>query len=172
MIVTQLFVMTHLLQHKTFHAKVTSLHSDDVTVILQLSPIGWLRDWSGDFSLSFIICGLFLFLGAIIILTLPGVLCRPRPDQSQTRNQSHQNHIPAAKESLMVTNGTNQSDQRAEPVENKGSADLPPHVISSSVHHLCLNTANMAEPTTGPCLENNSSSPCAVTSSHNMNSVL
>ncbi|XP_077324162.1 monocarboxylate transporter 13-like [Lithobates pipiens] len=133
---------------------------------------GWLRDWSGDFSLSFIICGLFLFLGAIIILALPGVLCRPMPDQSQTRNQSHQNHIPAAKESLVVTNGTSRSDQRAEPVENKGGADLPPHVTSSSVHHLCLNTANMAEPTTGPRLENNSSSTCAVTSSHNMNSVL
>ncbi|CAI9600543.1 unnamed protein product, partial [Staurois parvus] len=134
---------------------------------------GWLRDWSGDFSLSFIICGLLLLLGAIIILTLPGVLCRT--DQSETRNQSHQIHIPNAKDHLMSANGTSWPEQRAEQplaVEYKGGANLPPHVMSSSVEHLCLNTANMEEQTKVPRLENDSSSPSTVTSSHTTDTVL
>ncbi|KAM5124889.1 monocarboxylate transporter 13-like [Mantella aurantiaca] len=63
---------------------------------------GWLRDWTGDFSHSFVICSCFLFLGAVIILTLPGVfLCRS--GQSESR-------IPRAiKESL--TNGTAGAEQ-------------------------------------------------------------
>lgn len=106
---------------------------------------GWLRDWTGDFSISFIICGVFLILGAIIILTLPGVFCRS--SQSEIRAQSDLR--AANKESLIVTNGMSWAGKRAEhppAVEYGGGANLPPYVMSSSAQHpeirdSCLPTA-------------------------------
>ncbi|KAM9311162.1 monocarboxylate transporter 13-like [Gastrophryne carolinensis] len=43
---------------------------------------GWLRDWSGSYSLSFLISGSFLILGSLIILALPGICCIQRTNQS------------------------------------------------------------------------------------------
>ncbi|XP_018430771.1 PREDICTED: monocarboxylate transporter 13-like, partial [Nanorana parkeri] len=129
---------------------------DDVTTP-RISPPGWLRDWTGDFSISFIICGVFLILGAIIILTLPGALCRR--SQSESRIPQSANG-PAAKERLIVTNGTSWAGHPSL-VEYRGGANLPPYVMSSSeLREPCLSTAG-----TGPA-------PCAVTSSHTANTEL
>ncbi|XP_053320517.1 monocarboxylate transporter 13-like isoform X2 [Spea bombifrons] len=43
------------------------------------APIsGWLRDLTGNFSLSFAVSGAFLLAGSLILLALPGICCRKR----------------------------------------------------------------------------------------------
>ncbi|XP_072255279.1 monocarboxylate transporter 13-like [Pyxicephalus adspersus] len=119
---------------------------------------GLLRDWTGDFSLSFIVCGSFLILGAIIILTLPGVFSKCRTNQSEVSNLGAVNNATTAKESLIVTtNGTSFVEQGVEhkaeqpvAVEYRGGASLPPYVMSvqhTELRDTCLYPANIAPPT-------------------------
>ncbi|XP_069806465.1 monocarboxylate transporter 13-like [Dendropsophus ebraccatus] len=69
---------------------------------------GWLCDLTGDFSMSFVISGSFFLLGALIILTLPGICCRVRTVHSEFRRQRKSetlNGVPAAKHGGTVTKG-------------------------------------------------------------------
>ncbi|XP_075703505.1 monocarboxylate transporter 13 isoform X2 [Rhinoderma darwinii] len=69
---------------------------------------GWLCDLTGDFSLSFIVSGSFLLLGALIILTVPGICCRSRTAKSKIRMQrtSRTIHdVPPAKHDTTLANG-------------------------------------------------------------------
>ncbi|XP_040271370.1 monocarboxylate transporter 13-like isoform X2 [Bufo bufo] len=59
---------------------------------------GWLCDLTGDFSLSFLITGSFLLLGALIILTLPGICCK-------TRKSRPIHHVPPAKPNGTLASG-------------------------------------------------------------------
>lgn len=65
---------------------------------------GWLCDLTGDFSVSFLISGSFLLLGALIILTLPGICCRKRTDQLE-RNSGAISGGPGAKQGDPLANG-------------------------------------------------------------------
>ncbi|KAM3909971.1 monocarboxylate transporter 13 [Leptodactylus fuscus] len=63
---------------------------------------GWLCDLTGDFSMSFLISGSFLLLGALIILTLPGICCRSKTVQLEMRTI---NGVLPSKPNGTVANG-------------------------------------------------------------------
>ncbi|XP_075062196.1 monocarboxylate transporter 13 isoform X2 [Mixophyes fleayi] len=93
------------------------------------APIsGWLCDLTGDFSLSFIISGAFLFLGALIILTLPGICCRNRTDQSETRTQRisvTETKSSPAKQDFVQSTGTSSSKYSVVESNHRKGTDLP-----------------------------------------------
>ncbi|XP_068129900.1 monocarboxylate transporter 13-like [Hyperolius riggenbachi] len=128
---------------------------------------GWLRDWTGNFSVSFVMSASFLLLGALIILTLPGICCRWRTGQSEIRalNHSHSaSSVPEAKERPIESNGASWAEHKV--------PSLPPYIISTagnpvqvptrpSEGGMCLTTANQPL-----LLDSHYSTPNKVTSLH------
>ncbi|XP_069623748.1 monocarboxylate transporter 13-like isoform X1 [Ranitomeya imitator] len=65
---------------------------------------GWLCDRTGDFSMSFLLSGSFLLLGALIILTLPEISCRSICIQAR-RTSRTMNDEPPGTDGAALANG-------------------------------------------------------------------
>ncbi|XP_063305919.1 monocarboxylate transporter 13-like [Pelobates fuscus] len=80
------------------------------------APIsGWLRDWTGNFSLSFAISGSFLLMGSLILITLPGFCFRNWLDTDQTNNLKN----------LPTSNSMNKSRSMSMTSKDRDSSDCP-----------------------------------------------
>ncbi|XP_075433821.1 monocarboxylate transporter 13 isoform X2 [Ascaphus truei] len=97
---------------------------------------GWLRDLTGDFSLSFAVCGLLLLTGALVLLTLPGVCPRNReasrdPPPRDSTGQSEKDPPPWDSNGQLekeppLRNSTGQSEKDIPPWDSTGQPEDPP----------------------------------------------
>ncbi|NXL68822.1 MOT13 protein, partial [Chordeiles acutipennis] len=55
---------------------------------------GWLRDVTGNYTISFLVAGAFLLAGSLLILTLPGFFCLPRGAGSKESSPSPVPDVP------------------------------------------------------------------------------
>uniref|UniRef100_A0A8C5MGQ1 Solute carrier family 16 member 13 n=1 Tax=Leptobrachium leishanense TaxID=445787 RepID=A0A8C5MGQ1_9ANUR len=91
------------------------------------APIsGWLRDLTGSFALSFVISGLFFLLGAVILLTLPGICFTCPTDKRRVIDPSDHNTTSSScsNKSQASNQATNISHSPGHP---QGPDKLSPH---------------------------------------------
>ncbi|XP_072006225.1 monocarboxylate transporter 13 isoform X2 [Engystomops pustulosus] len=81
---------------------------------------GWVRDVTGDFSISFLISASFLLLGALLILTMPGICCRSKTSQKEIGTQKPRtvSGLPADTDGGTLANG---------PCSVEGPSPHPPY---------------------------------------------